>query len=239
VPVVHQLDSSYVSPSELILGSLMDAAQSDTRLRNPVEMSRWAWANRFSALPTTVSGVLTDVRADALGDDDLGVVFGVCARRLQYGFAHQLVRLFVSEARTVRGGTFSVDPFLNALDDFAACCQGDDRWEQLLAGALTGEHVAQDLAMTAGFVAGFVPQDVLEALLAILDNQRGTCVLAPVSAYRRVNFLRRLGRSEQAMAACDEAFAALLTGRVDAALADHLSERLVIETLLLQRDLEV
>lgn len=217
------------------LTRLIEDVQRDPALHTPQCLSGRAWRDRFAQLPTDVKTLYAADGVAQLADAELLAVLRVCARRLQYGFAHTLLLTFVADAHTLRDGVFADDPFLADLELFAECCTRGDRWTDLVARAETGGHVSLDLATTAAFVAPTVPEPVLERLLSITNNVSDSGCLTAVAAYRKVNLHRRLGNTRQAQQALDTAFAALLTSPIDPGFADHMSERLVMETLLLQQ----
>lgn len=198
---------------------------------NTVALSSRAWGARFSPLPAEATQLLADTRMKGLSLEHRRAIAFVCARRLQYGFALDLLRTFI-KALYAHDPALTDLPEFQALEIFADCALGEERWGELLAAAETGGHVMEDLASTATFLAGRVPDWVCVRLLDRLSQADGP--LEPVPAYRRVGLLRRLGRAEEARAALDEAFASLMRGTYSAEFIGHMSERLVLELLALQ-----
>jgi hypothetical protein len=112
----------------------------------------------------------------------------------------------------------------------------DDAWADLAeAAAASGGRVAH-IFLSAVFAAAEVPPQVLQDGLRVADALRATG--DPVAAYRRVSLLRRAGHPRCAILACDDANGVLAAGHASFELADHLSERLIVERNLAIAELD-
>lgn len=98
-------------------------------------------------------------------------------------------------------------------------------------GSPLGGHVHH----RPGYTAAHVPEEALSSALELARTAAASG--DAVASYRVVSLLRRAGRPVEAFSALEDACGVLATATVATALADHLSERLVTERVLLAESL--
>lgn len=185
-----------------------------------------AWRHRWESWPSS----WPDLLAASGGQPSLTVVYAV-ARRLHFHFAHEALHDFASAALV----SFPDDVFLCQLRDAARAVLGDpEAWESLLRAAAGGNPKVQHILLTSAFTAMAVPERVLSEALEVSAHLTSTG--DPVAAYRHVSLLRRTGRLQEAFVACEAA--CLLAAQAGPHLGEHLSERLLVERLLVTAALD-
>jgi len=152
------------------------------------------------------------------------------ARQLQYQFAYPQLYDFLGAIPEQWAREPHLKFLMTATNAYLAGT--NESWEELITAAenATTECKITDIALTTVFTGRYVPDIVMMRALTIATTPANT--LNPVMAYRRVSLLRRMGRYDDAWAALDLAHVVLTT--VPGPLAEHLSERLIGERLLLQ-----
>jgi len=190
--------------------------------------SDYAWASRNDHLQGTWPDLAQTLNTSTT--QEIRYWIAVTARRLQYQFAYPRLHDFLSAVPE----QLAREPHLKFLTTAAnAYLAGtNELWEDLITAAenATTDCKITDIALTTVFTGRYVPDTVMVRALTIASTPAN--MMDPVMAYRRVSLLRRMGRYDDAWAALDLAHVVLTT--VPGALAEHLSERLVSERLLLQ-----
>ena len=191
-----------------------------------------AWVHRWEPWPTAAGELRSAAEAFGASGQELRFAYWCAARRLHYAFAHTMLARFADEALALDGP----DAFLELLGHAGHAVAGGDAlsWRALCA-AVSGSALpggkGMHVLLTSVYTAAEVPDEVLALAL---EMARGAAASGDVvAAYRVVSLLRRAGRLAEAFAAVEEACGVLASGLVAPPLADHLSERLVTERVLL------
>lgn len=187
----------------------------------------WAWAHRWSPIPTSWPVLRDWARFRGLDRDGFIFVARVGARRLHFSFAHTLMGKFCTDFLREYPG----EQLLTTLN-YVSCIvnsNAQDVWPHLAQAAHAGhaEGIARHIYLTAAYYVADVPDEVLHDALNLARAMSGPDDI--VAAYRVVSLMRRVGAYHEALVACDAVNDLILTAAINPVLADHLSERLLAE----------
>lgn len=215
------LDKDTTAPQALALDECFRAAPGTIR-----QASEYAWTHRFESLPSLLAQVLS--HPDSKVDEKLRFAARACARRLHFHFAYVDLSLFCRDA------AYLEDELLSLLGHAVDSCLVEDsrtHWDALEKAAASGavEGLGMPVFLHSAFSSPYIPVDILETAIEFSSQlaDEGDAV----GAYRKCTLLRRAGRLEEALVAIDKANS-LVAMSSNASLAEHLSERLVLESQL-------
>lgn len=221
VQYVTSLSKDATSAQALALAECFAAAPGTIR-----QASEYAWLHRFETLPSLFSEVLSHTGSKV--EEDLRFVARACARRMHFHFAYVDLSAFCRDAAYLK------DELLLLLGHAVDSCLVEDsrvHWEALQKAADAGaaEGLGMPVFLHSAFSSPHLPADVLETAINFSSRlaQEGDVV----GAYRKCSLLRRAGRFEEALLAIDAANS-LVSSSENVSLAEHLSERLVLESQL-------
>lgn len=187
------------------------------------EASDIAWVYRWAPWPHDFADL---VEAGLPSADHVRIAAYLCARRLHYAFAHQLLDSFTDAALAHIPG----DGFLKVLNlaAKAALSSSETDWDSLLGTVMMAPSTKRvHIALSTTFAAEHAPPVAAEIALSLAQPlaDKGDVV----AAYRAVSFLRRLGRWDEAFIAVENATRILVVAAPDQEFGDHMSERLLVE----------